>query len=456
MRYLIIVSFLYIVLAGTAFAKVSSPNDFAYGMRLEIDGQEALYEAALPLQVYRGVTRGDLGDLCVFNAQKEMVPFAIIRPPLETAHPAESVQLPIFPVFAGPGKKAENLSLQVKKDKTGAIINVTTDNDSGTGHAIAAYLVDARHVKMPVSALELELRTPGSGLVRKVSVDAGSDLEHWTTISPDTSIVSVRYGDHLLERRTIELGHVKTEYFRVSSAEPGVMPELTGVRARLAVSAREPARQWVSVPATKESVKDGFSEYAFDTAGRMPVDRIRADLPQNNTLVNATFFSRPSKEGPWITRQSSLVYNLRLQGHDVRNADITLPPCSDRYWLVRIDQTGGGLGRGVPKLEFGWIPEKLVFITRGNAPFTLAFGSSRVRVGGGTGNDLLAEFKNLQNENVVAKVAGIGPRTVLGGETALRPGMTPHDWKTAVLWSVLVLGVALLAWMAIRLHRQLK
>lgn len=454
MKNFIFVFFILIGLAGTAFANPPEPNDFAYGMRLEIDGREALYEAALPLQVYGGVTRGDLGDLGVFNGQNEAVPYAIIRPPLETSRPAESGPLPLFPVFAEPGRKAENLSLQVKKDRTGAIINVTTGNGSGTGQTIAAYLVDARSVGVPLSSLELVLRTPAGGLVRKVSVDAGSDLEHWTTIAPGTTIVSVRYGDHLLERRTIELGSLKAGYLRISSDEPGGMPELTGVRAGLAVSAREPARQWVSVPAAKKTGKDGFSEYAFDTAGRMPVDRIKADLPQDNTLVNATFFSRPSKEGPWITRQSALVYKLRLQGHDVRNADITLPPCSDRYWLMRIDQTGGGLGRGVPKLEFGWIPEKLVFVARGSSPFTLAFGSARVRAGGA--NELLAEFKNLQTRNVVAKVAGIGPRITLGGEAALRPGMTPHDWKTAVLWGVLALGVALLAWMAIRLHRQLK
>ncbi len=456
MKPALIAFFVLIASAVPVFAGDPAPNDFAYGMRLVTADGEALYEAAVPPEVYRGVTRADLGDLRVFNGRNEVVPFAVIRPSLESAPPAESGPLPIFPVYAGPGRRAENLSLHVKKDRTGAIINVTTGNGVGTGRVIAAYLVDARRVGMPVSALELEPQAPGEGIVSKVSVDAGTDLERWTGIARETTIVSMRYGEHRLERRTIELGSVKAAYFRISCDEPAGMPELAGVRARLAVSAREQARQWLSVAAMKITGKDGYSEYSFDTSGRMPVDRIRAILPQDNTLVNATFFSRPSKEGPWINRQSSVLYTLRLRGHDVKNADISIPPCSDRYWLMRVDRAGGGLGRGVPKLEFGWVPEKLVFVARGAAPFTLAYGSSRVEAGESGGNELLEQLKDLQKENVVAKAAGIGPGIVLGGENALRPGMTPHDWKIAVLWSVLVLGVALLTWMAVRLYRQMK
>ncbi len=455
MRYVILAFFLIFVAADAVFAKAPEPNDFAHGMLLKTDGREALYEATLSLPVYRSVTRGDLGDLCVFNGQGEVVPFAIVRPALETARPAESVQLPIFPLFAEPGQRAENLSLRVKKDKSGSIIDVTTGANAGAGREIAAYLVDAGRIGAAVSALELELRLRDGGFVRRVSVESGADLEHWATVSPETTIVSLRYGAHTLERRTVELGSVRAFYYRISSPDPGGMPELAAVRAKPAAESREPQRQWISA-AAREAGKEDVWEYTFDTAGHMPMDRIRANLPQDNTLVNATIFSRPSKKDRWTARQSSLVYKLRLRGHEIRNADISFPPCSDRYWLMRIDQSGGGLGKGAPKLEFGWIPEKLLFVARGNGPFTLACGSSRARVEGDRGNELLTEFKNLRKENVVAKAATIGSLTDLGGEAALRPGMTTHDWKTAVLWGALVLGVALLAWMAIRLYRQLK
>lgn len=453
MKHVLLVLCMLAASAGPVFAGDPSPKDFAYGLQLVTSNGEALYEAVIPAEVYRGVTRGDLGDLRVFNGRNEIVPSAVIRPSLETAPPAESAPLPIFPVYAGVGSKAGDLSMQVKKDRNGAIINVTTGNGPGTGRVIIAYLVDARRVGKPVSALELEPRTTTEGIVSRVSVDSSSDLERWSGMARDTTIVSMRYGEHMLERRTIELYSEKPSYFRISSDDPGRMPELAGVRAILAVSAEEQDRQWQSVAAAKITEKDGYSEYSFDTAGRMPVDRIRVSLPQANTLVNATFLSGKTKEGPWVIRKSSPVYQLRLQGHDARNADIALPPCSDRYWLMRVDRGGGGLGRGVPKLDFGWVPGKLLFVARGVPPFTLAYGSSRLGPGE---NGLPGQLGNLRKENAPAKTAIIGPRTVLGGEAALRPGMTPRDWKTAVLWGVLVLGVSLLAWMAARLYRQMK
>lgn len=452
---MVIAFLLLFVVTGPALAGTPEPNDFAYGMRLEVDGREGLYEAPLTLPVYRSVTRGDLGDLCVFNGQGEVVPFAVIRPSLETARTAEPVSLPIFPLSAPPGLGTEKLSLRVNKDKSGSIISVTTGNGAGTRRETAAYLLDAGRLGKNIAALELEPAPGTGGFVRRVAVESSEDLEHWMAVVPETTVVSLSYGAHTLERRRIELGSARAPYYRISSPDPGGMPALAGVRAWLAADAREPARQWISA-AARENGGAGVFEYTFDTVGRMPVDRIRVELPQENTLVNVSFFSRPAKDEPWSVRRSSLVFKMRIQGHDVSNGDIEFPPCSDRYWLMRVDRSGGGLGQRAPRLAMGWVPEKLVFVARGTPPFTLACGSARSRVDGEGGDELLAGFKKLGKGNAAAGTAVIGPRTVLGGEAALRPRLVPGDWKNAVLWACLAVGVGLLAWMAIRLHRQLK
>jgi hypothetical protein len=122
---------------------------------------------------------------------------------------------------------------------------------------------------------------------------------------------------------------------------------------------------------------------------------------------------------------------------------------------MRVEHSGGGLGKGRPQLRFGWVPEKLVFVARGNPPFTLAYGSARVRLDGRQGDALLTRFRELQKDNAVTRVAVTGPQMVLGGATVLSPGLTPQNWKTAVLWGALGLGVALLAWMATRVYKQL-
>ena len=50
---------------------------------------------------------------------------------------------------------------------------------------------------------------------------------------------------------------------------------------------------------------------------------------------------------------------------------------SERFWLLRVDQRGGGLGTSTPTLYAGWVPQKIVFAARGNAPFQIAYGSPR-------------------------------------------------------------------------------
>ena len=53
------------------------PADFAWGTTLDSWDDSPVHTVLLPLTVYRGVTRRDLGDLRVFNGRDETVPHAI-------------------------------------------------------------------------------------------------------------------------------------------------------------------------------------------------------------------------------------------------------------------------------------------------------------------------------------------------------------------------------------------
>ena len=51
--------FLLLLSQSSAFG-AERPEDFAYGMPIHADAQDALYELEIPAAVYRGVTRTDL------------------------------------------------------------------------------------------------------------------------------------------------------------------------------------------------------------------------------------------------------------------------------------------------------------------------------------------------------------------------------------------------------------
>ena len=87
------------LLWSAASLAAERPQDFAYGAPIQIDGHEAWYEVELPASVYRGVMRRDLGDVRVFNAEGELVPFAAEPPRSRKSQLPAPVTVRFFPII---------------------------------------------------------------------------------------------------------------------------------------------------------------------------------------------------------------------------------------------------------------------------------------------------------------------------------------------------------------------
>mgnify|MGYP000899731487 CR=1 FL=1 len=157
---------------------------------------------------------------------------------------------------------------------------------------------------------------------------------------------------------------------------------------------------------------------------------------------------------PWRV-VASTVYRLGTAGQEVVNPDLAIATSSDRYWLLRVDPRGGGLGTGSVQLAAGWLPQRLIFAARGSPPFQLAYGSATAKPAVFPVATLVPGYRGGDNDTLGALPIGrasSGSEHVLAGERAIR---TPADWQGRGLWGSLLLAVALLGWMALRLGRQL-
>ena len=74
-------SFVVLACASTVAAQPAQPLEFSRSAELTLEGRGAIYSLDLPLEMYRGLERRDLGDLRVQNAAAESVPHALVRPP---------------------------------------------------------------------------------------------------------------------------------------------------------------------------------------------------------------------------------------------------------------------------------------------------------------------------------------------------------------------------------------
>jgi hypothetical protein len=430
-------------------AAAERPQDFAYGVAIHADAQEALYEIELPAAVYRGVTRSDLGDLRIFNGQEEAVPYAF-KPRIASAGAkAAAIELPRFPLYGETDDKLENLHIGVEKSADGTIVSILSSGKNATGRQqLHGYLLDASALKRPAQALLFDWQTGADGFAGKVRIEGGDDLAHWNRVADGAALVSMEFGGQRLQQKRVELRAEKYRYLRVSWPQNQRPLELLSVRAEPAADTVEAQRVRQAFPGKPVAGKPG--EYEYDLGGYFPFDRLRIELPQVNTLVQAQVLARAKSATDWRPVTTAVTYRLRHDGAEITSPEVALASNSERYWLLRVDQKGGGVGAGLPVLHIGWVPQKLVFAARGAGPFQLAYGNSVAKAASFPIESIIPGYKTDSEFKLMS--AALGEQVTLAGSARLR---APVDYKTWALWASLVLGVSLLGGMAYRLSRQM-
>ncbi len=440
---------------ASAQEKTLRSNDFAYGIPLEVDGDGAIYSLPLPEDVYRYAVRKDLGDLRIFNSYGEVVPHLLQRDSAFQEAMREPVALRFFPLYRDEPWEEEIKRIRIADDDRGTIIDIERHPEAkeSTPGPVAHYLIDASSFDAPIEKLLLGWSQIGEGFLVSVKLEYSNDLVHWHHLIYEATLADLSHDGYRLRQNAITLPSQEARYFRLSwpLGEDGIALESVNAVVKREVDRRP--HQWLLLPSVGETNTQGI--YHFTLPGYYPVDRIRVVLPQSNTVVRARLYSRDGESSPWRLHYQGLLYTLVREGHTLENEDIEVRGGSDRNWRLEVLQDGGGLGRGKPQLQMGWLPHRLLFVARGEMPFTLAFGSSRV---GPLKNDiagLVTQLESRPEEVGFIKLAQAGGLFELGGESRLYPPTPPLPWKTWLLWGVLVFGVIVLAWMGHSLYRQM-
>jgi hypothetical protein len=101
----------------------------------------------------------------------------------------------------------------------------------------------------------------------------------------------------------------------------------------------------------------------------------------------------------------------------------------------------------LPEIRAGWAPKQLYFLAQGKAPFTLAFGNYNIKP---------VQANSLSS---LIKRSGTSIDHVSLGEfiknDKLNKAGSETPWKLILLWLVLILGTALMGFMAYRLFQQM-
>jgi hypothetical protein len=434
-----------------ALGNQPSLDDFAAGFEIRAEANAAIYRLSLPAAVYLTSTREDLGDVRVFNDDGQPIPDAIRRQQEITSTETIHTDVPFFPLPNDIATATGKLDITVRAD--GAIVSI---NKSGNGPAetdasTIRYILDLSGIKSSVDALEFTIISRDRNYLKRAMLEASDDLNNWSPLVQNAALSSLQYAGHDLVKNRINLAGPKPKYLRFTWQDEITQIRITGIRATLDNRISNHRRTWSTVDGVGAKEK-GRQIYNFDTGGVFPVEQVEVLLPEENSLIDATLESRKNKKDTWRVRDTGLFYHLRMKNTHLERGPVTIGRTTDRYWRLEV-KNEDGMGTTPPRLKFAWQPDELYFLARGKGPFVLAYGNADAPAPGKPVDALMHALSDDQQSEMVAAAAP-GRPLELKGEAALKPGMKIH-WQRILLWSVLVIGVLVLAIITLRLFKQM-
>lgn len=421
-------------------AQTISPQDFAYG-QLAIPARDAAaYRFDLPLTVYQDTIREDLGDLRVFNAEGVVVPFSLSRPTAQALIHKAPVAVPLFPLHEGARILIDGVHLTI--NSAGSAVNLQTQNGATANAAVRQYLLDARALDAAFSALQLGWPDGAPEYTGRLNVEVSDDLAAWHSVVAAAPIANLRANGQTLVENRVEFSPAKAKFWRLSWLGTAASFELASVLAEPAAGLVEPDRASFEVIGVADPKNP--REYSFDLGAHPPVSRVNVVLPDLNSVMDVELTSRSTANVPWRVIVHSVFYRLKTSDAEQQNSALGVGPDTDRYWRARI--VGADNSPQSPlRLHVEWIPNEVTFLAQGHAPFLLAYGNASAK-------RAEADLSHLPTTLEIAP-ATLGPQQVSGGANRLIAKPAPFPRMRVVLWSVLLLAVVVLSWMAYRISK---
>ncbi|MGL5242434.1 MAG: DUF3999 domain-containing protein [Kluyvera ascorbata] len=444
--------------SGAALSSESvqeSPTDYASGVVLETSGTSPWYHVSLPQTVYQSTAWPDLRDVRVFNHQGDTVPFALVAQKTRSVTP-EAIALRLFPLdmsLAPPRDDArtggESL---VFRAKSGVEIHLQSDDVSAIGQSFLLTLPETMTDSLSLAKLRLNWETPAQSWQGKASVYVSRDLRNWRPVQEDAPLLDLTRDNDRLKMDTISasltLSAQGNRYLLVIFDAKSPAPALRSVSA--IAEANEPESEHIVIMAQGERLSD--EEAIWRWTRPQPLTSLRIDLASEGVLPVELAW-RSDENEPWQPLTKTVLY--RLEGK--RAEDILFS--GQRIQAIRMKTVSARLPQALPALSGARDSYQLVFNEQGKGPYVLAWGN-RAAEQADVGLDLLipASLRTTQPINELPWAVP-GDNVTLGGDarlTATSVGEQQSQWQTLLVWGALILGVAVLAFMAWRIWREVK
>lgn len=455
-------SLLLLLNSGLVFADtprmppVSAPSSdsfdrFSTLVPLTVSGKNALQKIVLTPEIYESCALARCADLRVFNGKKEHVPFAVEWPSDKREEKWSLVSF--YPLYGKNVDTVGDLRFVPQRDSEGKVIDVKSLPKKGDvkKERLLGYLIQLN--EQPVAALRLAWKDKASFFLNHVTVEQSTDLEHWSPVKAEGSLVNLAYQNSDLVRNTIDLTDIYSPFLRITWDS-----NFSGVNLK---SVEALVRSYFELKPTERGTKDLKSQYVSnpqgsfflaDTGGAFPVDTVEVFLAQTNSVTPLALETSDSPDGPWRKVYEGNFYRVYMDDKLLVNESLHRIGVGGRYWKIIPRKEDAAMQAEPPTLRVSWKPEPFLFIAQGEGPFWLATGNAKAGKPDPKNRDLVSTIKPLGNDIPQATVSK--PQT----QDVPPPVEIPvkKDVRPLILWFVLGFGVILLGVFAFKLAKEMK
>jgi hypothetical protein len=428
-----------LLLSGIVEAK-SLPEDFAY--QAELTGSShSLQRVQIPIEVLLAVTRGDLADISVFDANAKPLPSLIRRAPSHQEEKQVELQFHVFSRYLKQHSKIVTTREQTTQQDQ--VSEIQTTETIAVDRRRPVYIIELpdKDRDMPINSVELEwIHQPADQLL-KLRVEVGNNLDSWRTIFNSKNLTN--QDSDKSEWQNIGSIPRSQKYLRLTplkSVQSFELQKVTGNYRQLPAE----IKIWYRLEALSElEHQPGF--YAFDMPTAVRADALRLVPGTEQTLIGGDLYAG----------NDDFEHKRRIrsgfQQHNITSSEIKpgraidLPRQKYKHWWFKSDRELNL----PPHVEIAFPVYEMLFLGNDAGPFRLAWGNYEVV---GLNNDLNGLLNDEQKKADLVQLRSVD---IAGGEARLAPA-EQMPWLKWLLWLLMLAAVAATAKMALSLLRDMK
>lgn len=439
------------LLAGCAQEPPGNPNDpTAYAVRLAVipvpgaagAATPSVQRIVVPAEALAALRSPSRADIRIFNGAGTPLAMALSRPSGGAAR-LETLALPAFPIVGPAGSLDDGAELKVERRDGDRIVTVVRGAAAPTKPVTLGALFDTRAITARGRALRLDAVLPPQQPVQ-FRVETSADLADWTPaggkiVYRRAATQAGAIGSEAIPLDDIDL---KDRYLRVTwtSAQRLLAPvEIRGAKLDVA---RRFGNDERPVLATSAPRRVDAYDIRFALPRPLALTAVSIEPAAGEQLVPVQLFGRNAPDQPWTPIGSG-----SLRAGSLTPIELSGGAYGD--YRIEADRRTPGFA-APPRLKLLFEPARIAVLFDGKPPYTLTAGVANADSRYLGIEQLIPGYRSGMLDRLPQATVAVSAAPILPLAEAEDRLFSP---RKAMLWGLLLLGVAALGFMVWRLWK---